>query len=312
MSNAVSQNIAPGVVAVFVTMNRAATARVCLERLMAQSLRPERVFVVDNASSDGTPADLKEFAEQVDWMSYEILPANLGNAGGMEVAFKRVFDEGAESVWILDDDSWPEPDALRELLTAEISGECIRTCCVVDLRKNQLSWPLQIRDGEGWKLVDQRSGLPTEKSVLVRRAWLGALIPRSVYKRVGNVNGALFLRGEDEDYPRRIEAEGIDTYLMPGSLLHHPASGPLKHWHVGKYTVVVETSLEGNPLYYRLRNSWWMARRDRGILVALAMSILTGLVMLRWKPRPLSWMGVWLEALGDALMNRLGRRGSKR
>ena len=83
--------VAKGVAAVFVTMNRCETAKTCLDRLSAQTLRPERVWVIDNASVDGTKQMLSEASIQNAWMGYETLAENLGNAGGMELALEKMF-----------------------------------------------------------------------------------------------------------------------------------------------------------------------------------------------------------------------------
>lgn len=300
--------IASGAAAVFVTMNRCETARTCLERLAVQTVRPGRVLVIDNASTDGTAAMLRGWSEFHESVDFETLAENLGNAGGMELAMARMFREGADAVWILDDDSWPEPEALERLLASDLAADAVRSCRVVDLKSGALSWPLQVPRGDGWSFLEEHDALPAGDAVRIRRAWLGALIPRTVYERVGRVTGELFLRGEDEDYPRRIEAAGFPVFLVPDSLLHHPPSGPLKHWDIAGYTVVLECSLQGNPLYYRLRNSWWMIRRDRGTLVAAGVAVLFGAALLRWKGDPRSWAGIWWEAFRDAFSGRLGRR----
>jgi GT2 family glycosyltransferase len=298
-----------GIAAVFVTMNRRETARTCLERLAAQTLRPERVLVIDNASTDGTAAMLAEAEECAGgWIICQKLDENVGNAGGMELALERMFGDGAQAVWILDDDSWPEPEALELLITADLPGDAVRSCRVVDLQTGALSWPLQVPAGGVWRFLETNDPLPDGETLRIRRSWLGALIPRQVYERVGRVTGELFLRGEDEDYPRRIEAAGFPVFLVSASLLHHPPSGPMKHWEIGGYTVVLENSLNGNPLYYRLRNSWWMIRRDRGNLAAAVVAILFALALLRWKESPSSWLPIWWEALVDAFSGRLGKR----
>ena len=44
---------------------------------------------------------------------------NIGNAGGIAAAMEQAFGNGADAVWILDDDSWPRPDALSAILSRE-------------------------------------------------------------------------------------------------------------------------------------------------------------------------------------------------
>jgi rhamnopyranosyl-N-acetylglucosaminyl-diphospho-decaprenol beta-1,3/1,4-galactofuranosyltransferase len=305
----VTSQTALGVTVVFVTMNRCEIASICLDKLRAQTTRPGKIIVVNNASTDGTRAMLVEASDQSDgWIVVMDLEKNLGNAGGMQVAMAAAFEAGSQAVWILDDDSWPEPDALERLLNAEVPADCVISCRVVDLATGCLSWPLQTPVREGWQLIGPKDPLPAGDVIRIRRSWLGALISKKIYETVGPVEGRLFLRGEDEDYPRRIERAGFPVFMVMSSLLHHPPAGRLNLWEFAGRTVVLESGLIGDKLYYRLRNAWWMTRRDRGMSEAVVMALLHGFALLRWEPPMRKWLPVWWEALCDALQNRLGPR----
>lgn len=300
---------ASGVAAIFVTMNRCETAAICLEKLTAQTLRPGKVIVVNNASTDSTHAMLSEASRRGEgWIEVMNQDQNLGNAGGMEIAMEAAFSEGYQAVWILDDDSWPEPEALARLMTADVPADAVRSCRVVDLATGALSWPPQVPGRKGWRLLGPQDPMPAGDVIRIRRSWLGALIPRQVYQTVGPVEGRLFLRGEDEDYPRRIERAGFPVFMVASSLLHHPPSGRLNRWDFAGYTVVLESGLSGDKLYYRLRNAWWLIRRDHGLPLAFMTAALHFLSLLRWE-RPLTgWLPVWKEAFLDAWCGRLGQR----
>ena len=78
--------------AVVVTRDRLALLQQCIEALRAQTRRPDRVLVVDNASSDGTAAWL---AGQADVETLR-LEENLGGAGGFHAGLSRAHADGAE------------------------------------------------------------------------------------------------------------------------------------------------------------------------------------------------------------------------
>ena len=106
-----------GVCAVVVTHNRREMLRRCLAALADQRRVPDRILVVDNASSDGTREMLGS-----EWAHVELLSlrSNEGGAGGFHEGIKRAYAGGAGWLLLMDDDTIPARDALAELLdTAE-------------------------------------------------------------------------------------------------------------------------------------------------------------------------------------------------
>src|SRR3954470_16625514 len=76
-----------------VTYNSAAFIRRCLEYVLEQDYAPLEVIVVDNASSDGTPAILREFEARIR-IAYN--RENTGFAGGQNQAISL-----SNAAWIL-------------------------------------------------------------------------------------------------------------------------------------------------------------------------------------------------------------------
>jgi rhamnopyranosyl-N-acetylglucosaminyl-diphospho-decaprenol beta-1,3/1,4-galactofuranosyltransferase len=297
------------VAAVFVTMNRSSIALTCLQKLAVQTRKPDHVYVIDNASTDDTAEVLScDSVSHSTWRSFQRLSENLGNAGGMEIAVAKAFADGHDFVWILDDDSWPELDALELLLAADLPSNAVRTSRVVDISTGNLSWPLQIHTQKGWQFREASDPLPEEATIRIRRSWLGVLISREVYERIGPIEGRLFLRGEDEDYPRRIERAGFPVFMVRASLVHHPPAGLLHRWSFFGREIVLEQGLTGDKLYYRLRNSWWLAGRDFGAARPWIDASLCFIALVRWEGLRSSWLPIWWEAFRDAMANRLGRR----
>ena len=105
-------------VAVVVTHNRIAMLPRCVEALLCQSV-PCDIFVVDNASTDGTGDWLREQAGHNSVLSFVTFSENIGGAGGFSFGMRRAAELGYGFVWVLDDDCLPEPDALEKLLEAD-------------------------------------------------------------------------------------------------------------------------------------------------------------------------------------------------
>jgi len=130
------------VCAVVVTYNRKNLLLECLEALRKQTRSIQGIYLIDNASSDGTPElllekgyikelpprDLKEPWEKefeikslINGQSikfhYIRMYENTGGAGGFHEGVKRAYKKGYDWIWLMDDDAIPHTECLRNLLT---------------------------------------------------------------------------------------------------------------------------------------------------------------------------------------------------
>jgi rhamnopyranosyl-N-acetylglucosaminyl-diphospho-decaprenol beta-1,3/1,4-galactofuranosyltransferase len=259
----------PRVAAVFATMNRAATATGCLRALAAQTRPPDLIVVADNVSSDGTAAVLE--AERVPGLTVIRMPANAGNAGGVAAAMDHAFAAGADAVWILDDDSWPAPEALAALLAGNWRPDQVRHSLQIRPGETRFTWPLDLHGPRGgWLTCDDLVGLPSGTLLPSRGSWTGALVPRQVREAAGPVVGGLFIRGEDEDYPLRINRAGFGFAAVPASLLSHPGPADLRCWSLFGKRLYLERGLAPAKVYYKVRNMVWIRKEHFGRISAAA------------------------------------------
>ena len=291
---------------VFATMNRAATAVACVRALAMQTRPPDWVVVADNDSQDDTAGELDDLTDLPFRLVVHRMECNRGNAGGVEEAMEVAFAKGADAVWILDDDSWPQPGALAALLERPWDGQVVRHPLQIDPRTGRFTWPLQVADGVGgWQLIGGLEDLPAGDWVWSRNNWTGALVPREVWAEVGPVNGELFIRGEDEEYPWRIEQGGFRQQAVRGALLVHPGPTKLMQWRLFGKRMFFEPGLADWKLYYKVRNMVWLKRQQAGGFRAISMAAAYGVVaiLVDGPSRvPLLW---W--AIGDGWMGRLGK-----
>lgn len=291
---------------VFATMNRAATAVACVKALAAQSRPPNLVMVADNVSTDDTVAELEALADLPFRLVVHRMPENLGNAGGVEVVMDLAFAEGADAVWILDDDSWPRPPALEALLAGPWDPGMVRHALQIDPATGDFTWPLQIDDGRGgWKLAWRESDLPAGPKVRSRITWTGALLPREVREKSGPVKGELFIRGEDEEYPWRFEKAGFSQEAVRGAVMDHPGPKDVVHWHLLGKSFFFERGLADWKLYYKVRNMVWLKRRQSGTLRALAIAA-TYTLSACWLDG-FSRFPLLVRAISDGWNGRLGK-----
>lgn len=86
---------------------------VCLRSLLASSNPNITIFVVDNASTDGSVEYLRSKFPEVTILEN---PENLGVTGGRNCGFRAVCQQGMDYVLSLDNDVRIEPQAIDELL----------------------------------------------------------------------------------------------------------------------------------------------------------------------------------------------------
>jgi GT2 family glycosyltransferase len=230
---------------------------------------------------------------------------NRGNAGGVEEAMELAFSRGVDAVWILDDDSWPRPEALAAMLAKPWDPRVVRHALQIDPQSGRFTWPLQVDDGHGgWRLVDGPDEMPTGDFVHSRIIWTGALLPREVRETAGPVNGELFIRGEDEEYPLRFEKAGFSQEAVRKAILDHPGPTDIVRWRfLGKH-LFFERGLADWKLYYKVRNMVWLKRSHEGPLKAMAKAMAYCIAAIRFDGP--ARIPLLCRAVGDGWRGKLG------
>lgn len=236
-SSPASAGRGPTVCAVVVTRDRRELLEGCLERLQTQTRRPDLVLVFDNASSDGTREWLNQLGELVRPVRSE---ENLGGAGGFAAGLAAAHAEGFDWIWLMDDDTWPEPTALEALLAgadrAPGPEAPLLLASVVRWKDGRLHpmnepWFAWRRRGELVAAVDH--GL-----LHLRHAtFVSLLVARRAVDLHGGPLAHYFVSTEDFEWSGRILRHGTG-YLVPESVvLHHtveahtPGMGPRDRFH---------------------------------------------------------------------------------
>jgi rhamnopyranosyl-N-acetylglucosaminyl-diphospho-decaprenol beta-1,3/1,4-galactofuranosyltransferase len=114
------------IAAVVVTYNRKALLGECLDALLKQTHPLDAIYVIDNASTDGT----KEFLNERGYLReskirYVPLPDNTGGAGGFYEGLRHAFEAGFDWFWLMDDDVEPYLDGLEQLYQFSTESHCI-------------------------------------------------------------------------------------------------------------------------------------------------------------------------------------------
>lgn len=107
------------VAAVLVAFNREELLQESLDALAAQSRRPDRLIVVNNASTDNSAQVAEQALESWEDARLINLTENTGGAGGFAVGIAAALtDPSIDWVWVMDDDTVPHEGALDAALDA--------------------------------------------------------------------------------------------------------------------------------------------------------------------------------------------------
>ena len=207
------------VAAVVVTYNRKELLEQCISKLLEQENVFCDVFVIDNASTDGTKEMIRN-QFNVPQVIYENTGANLGGAGGFEYGVKKAVEAGYEYVWIMDDDTLPERTALSELFN-------------VDRKLNGnwgfLSSVAYWTDGNICRMNIQKKTIfrhigdkeyRSEYSPIVMCSFVSLLVKASIVKKVGLPIGEYFIWTDDYEFTGRISRR-YPCYMVTGSKVVH-------------------------------------------------------------------------------------------
>lgn len=215
------------VTAVVVTFNRLNLLRECLDSLKKQTYKLDKIIVVDNNSSDGTKSVLYDLEKNKE-IIFVNLTENIGGAGGFNKGIKCFFNQTeSDFVWILDDDTIPNENALENLL--------LGSSIVQDF--GFLASNVRWLDGSPAKMnipvIDNRSIWSNRKDwsyffgedevgyPKIRRAtFVSILIPRIIIQNVGLPIKEFFIWGDDSEYTERISKE-YDCFFVPNSVVIH-------------------------------------------------------------------------------------------
>lgn len=299
----------PAIATVIVTYNRKVLLRRCLTAVIRQNYNAERIFIVDNSSTDGTREALssEKWLARTD-MELLALPENVGGAGGFSTGLEHAIDKGAEWIWMMDDDAEPHPNALEELMKVATDPAHIYGSLAV--YGNETSWLTTVLEpplGE----VNDIDAMP-EIATVQSLPFLGFLIHRSLVERIGLPDAGFFIAADDAEYCIRSKKAGAKIIIASKSRIEHPKSRPYKVKVLGRTLTCL--ALPPWKRYYDTRNRLLIARKHYGarfFTQTIPGSFIRMLATLITEPRKGAQLWAWFCGMFDGLCGIKGKRHEK-
>jgi hypothetical protein len=221
----------PRVAAIVLSWNSFADTRSCLLALHALDYPALAIRVVDNGSADGSAAALRR---EFPGIALHANPTNLGYTGGNNLGIRAALADGAQYLWLFNNDATAAPDVLARLVAVAEADPAIG-----------LASPLIARAAPGLGhdfaggLIDTAAGsYCTTEAPEQGRAWQAAhperfmltgtalLVRRALVERIGVLDDRFFAYWEDTDYALRALRAGFRNHLAFDIAVGHAAKPP--------------------------------------------------------------------------------------
>lgn len=219
-SASVMNNATPSVSIVLVNWNRPTDTIACLDSLRSLTYRNFYTIVVDNDSSDDSVQRIAAAHPEAQLLRSA---SNIGFSGGCNIGIRQGLETGADHIWLLNNDTKVEPDALTEMV--DVAESDVRIGAVGSILY-YMDRPEQIQAWGGGTI-----NLWTGRSRHRRRAGdldyiTGAsmLLRKEALNSVGLLDDGFFLYWEDTDLCFRIRAAGWRLAVAERSHVFHKES----------------------------------------------------------------------------------------
>lgn len=295
------------IIAVVVTYNRLELLKRNIGCLR-QNQPLSSIVVVNNGSTDGTSG----------WLSGQqgltvITQENVGGSGGFYTGMQYAYREGADWIWCMDDDVFPRPDCLENLLK-----QAGRKEVGILAPRRLLDGQIFTHDFLAYNLSNPFASMykgrlskmqVTEPVEVCGTAFEGPLIRRDVVERVGLPNKELFIFCDDTDYCLRSVRAGFKILYVPTALMD-------KQLFFSNDTWAERNRKKKWKRFYQIRNSTYLNHhygRNWGVRYLRGFNGVLGYIMTAFLTAPFSKAYSWKDipalwkAYRDGVCERLGR-----
>lgn len=219
-------NAPSSIAVIIVNYNGGQHLRRSVASLAAQTLRPRRVIVIDNGSTDGS---LDGCEAAYPGIEIHRLGRNSGFAEGNNIAARLVTD--CEWIALLNPDAFAAPDWLEQLMAGarNAPGYDVFACRLVTDRDTSIldgAGDAYRPDGSAWpRYKGERVGIEGDTAYEVfGGCGAGVLYRRAAFEDVGGFDERYFCYHEDVDLAFRLRLRGYRCLYLPQAVARHVGS----------------------------------------------------------------------------------------
>ena len=213
-------NTPPNICTVVVTYNGERWVENCFGSLLSDRLHT-KICIVDNGSTDLTLAKATEISEDI-----RIIKAknNLGFGSANNLGMKQAMSDGADAVFLLNQDAWVTKDTIETLWNAMLENTEFGVISPTHLSGSGDKFDARFKSYAFESLFFDDMALNKEPKDVYELPFVNAaawLISRRCIEKVGYFDEEFFMYAEDNDYVDRIALRGLKVGICPGSKIFH-------------------------------------------------------------------------------------------
>lgn len=262
---------------VIVTFKRQELLAGLLDSLLALTVAPWRVVVVDNENAPETAALVADFSARatrtwgvasddpdaeggVERVVYDPMPINTGGSGGFSEGVRRAFELGAEWFWVMDDDVAVLPDGLQAMGRWADGGFQAVMGQRYDTDGGHFFWQHRFSTALGiYNPLSRDAWRPGERYKAANAlCFEGGFFSRAVVEKVGLPDARFFIYLDDALYGY-LASKVTEVAYVPDYVLSRQREVPNR----GIGSVRQLNSTSDMTRYYITRNRGYLARYYR-------------------------------------------------
>jgi GT2 family glycosyltransferase len=301
----------PSVYTIILNWNQPQMTMECLDSLTRSVYPNNTIVVVDNGSKDGSPEIIRSHYPNIKLL---VMTENLGFCEGNNVGMRYALDQGADYLFLLNNDTVVAPDMLTRLVEAcqedTKAGMAGPTMYYHD-EPNKIAAAGGIVDRSRARFWNRMDGVldpinndaPTEDVDFIVSC--AVLARRETVLRIGLLDNRYFINGDDIDWGLKAIESGYKVLYVPNAKMWHKISAAMGN---------------GSPAttYYITRNNFLIFGTHlqgwRRLHAQVLNTTRTMRTLLAWSIKPKyrnlkRHRSANLLALRDAYLGRFGKMG---
>ena len=207
---------------VITTYNREHLLRECIEKVNAQTIPPEIILIVNNASTDGTYEYIEGLPARDSRYIIINLSKNIGGAGGFAKGIEAVINKCVDCVLLIDDDAMLSEDYMQQTLYARQNNPQYRAFAGTVWSNGKID--------TSHRKNFSRIGLlqkPIEVDAYNKpyfacdaASFCGMLVDMEIIRLVGVPHAEYFIWQDDAEYSLRIKKHTLFLNVTEAKLTH--------------------------------------------------------------------------------------------